>query len=47
MGKSATQDIALTLYVLGWAQDFLVVDHRVFIPQVLLNRYSNIHISLN
>ena len=47
VGKSATQDIALTLYVLGWAQDFLVVDHRVFIPQVLLNRYSNIHISLN
>ena len=41
MGKSATQDIALTLYVLGWAQGLLVVDNRVFIPQVLLNMYSD------
>ena len=39
VGKSATQDITLTLYVL--LREYIA---GLFIPQVLVNMYSNISI---
>ena len=39
VGKSATQDITLTLYVL--LREYIA---GLFIPQVLVNMYSNIYI---